>query len=293
MITLKAFAKINLFLEVTRRRPDGYHDLVTLFARIGVSDRLSLKKTAAPGIKLLVEGGPRGLCRPAENIVFKAAAEFFKVFGLSPAVEIKLEKNIPVGAGLGGGSSDAAAALLGLARLYALPRGAAGRLLKIAAGLGSDVPFFMLEARMAEGAGRGEKLKVLKPAGRAPHIVLVYPGTPVYTKEVYHSLRLGTKREILGRLRDFRKLRALIKGGGFAAGRAGPLFNRLEDPVLPRYKAVRLAKERLVKLGAGAALMSGSGASVFGLFRSRAKAARIAAEMGRVRGYTVFLTKFC
>ncbi|MDO8805269.1 MAG: 4-(cytidine 5'-diphospho)-2-C-methyl-D-erythritol kinase [Elusimicrobiota bacterium] len=293
MIKLKAFAKINLFLEVTRRRADGYHDLATLFARIGVHDRLSFKRTAAPGIKLLVEGGPRGLCGPRDNIVYKAAVEFFKVFGISPAVEIKLKKNIPVGAGLGGGSSDAAAALLGLARLYKLPRAAAGRLMKIAAALGSDVPFFMLGAGMAEGTGRGEKLKVLKPAAGLPHIVLVYPGSPVYTKEVYGSLKLGGASEIHSRLLDFRRLSGLLKKGGFKSGHYAPLFNRLEDPVLPKHRAVRLAREKLLKLGAEAALMSGSGASVFGLCRSRAKAARIAAEMKCIRGYTVFLTKFC
>ncbi|MEK7722640.1 MAG: 4-(cytidine 5'-diphospho)-2-C-methyl-D-erythritol kinase, partial [Elusimicrobiota bacterium] len=147
IIKLKAFAKINLFLEVTRRRPDGYHELATLFARIGVNDRLSFQKIDAPGVRLLVKGGPRGceaqfiknrLGRPADNIVFRAAVKFFEVFGITPAVEIRLEKNIPVGAGLGGGSSDAAAALLGLARLYKLTRCASGRLMKIAAVMGSD-----------------------------------------------------------------------------------------------------------------------------------------------------------
>jgi 4-diphosphocytidyl-2-C-methyl-D-erythritol kinase len=292
MIKVKAFAKVNLFLEVTRRRPDGYHDLATLFARIGVSDALSFRKTAVPGIKLLVEGGPRGLCGPLDNIVYKAAVKFCEVFRISPAVEIKLEKNIPVGAGLGGGSSDAAAALLGLARLYRLPQSASGRLMKIAASLGSDVPFFMLETCMAAGTGRGEKLKAIKPAGKLPYIVLVYPGVPVYTKEVYGSLKLGTRAAIAGRLKDFTKLCGIVRKGRFGAGSAGLLFNRLEEPVLPSHKAVSLARQRLVK-EAGNALMSGSGASVFALCENRAKAARIAAETGCIRGYTVFLTKFC
>lgn len=292
MLKVKAFAKLNLFLEVTRRRPDGYHELATLFARIGVRDELSFNK-AEPGIRLLVKGGPRGLGRPEDNIVFKAAVRFFEAFGLNPAVEIKLAKKIPVGAGLGGGSSDAAAALLGLARLYKLPRSASSRLMKIAAALGSDVPFFMLGAAMAEGRGRGEKLKAFKPAAGLPHIVLVYPGSPVYTKEVYGSLKLGGPAEIKKRLADFRRLSGLLKKGGFPAESAGLLFNRLEDPVLPKHKAVNSARKKLAELGADAALMSGSGASVFGLCRSAAKAARIAAEMKCIRGYTVFLTKFC
>ncbi len=293
MVKVKAHAKINLFLEVTGRRPDGYHELATLFARIGVSDRLSFRKTAAPGIRLLVKGGPRELRRRRDNIVCKAAEGFFNFTGIKPAVEIVLEKNIPVGAGLGGGSSDAASALLGLARLYRVPRAASGVLMKIAAGLGSDVPFFMLDTGMAEGAGRGEKLKVLKPASGSPHIVLVYPGIPVYTKEVYGSLRLGSGPDIAGHLKDFRKLRDLLKRGGKDPLLSGLLFNRLEESVLPVNKAVRTVKERLLELGAEAALMSGSGASVFGLCRSRAKASRIADEIRCNRRYTVFLTKFC
>ena len=290
MLKVKAFAKINLFLEVVRRRPDGYHELATLFARIGIYDRLSFKKVQAPCLSLSVKGGPKELARPTDNIVYMAAVKFFAAFDMRPSVEIKLDKRIPLGAGLGGGSSDAAAALLGLSRLYKLPRGASGRLMKIAAALGSDVPFFMLGAGMAEGRGRGEKLRAFKPAAGLPHIVLVYPGSPVYTKEVYGSLKLGSPSEIKKRLADFKRLPGLLKKGG----EFGPLlFNRLEDPVLPKHKAVRLAREKLLELGADVALMSGSGASVFALCRSGAKAARIAAEMKCIRGYTVFLTKFC
>lgn len=292
MVKIAARAKLNLFLEVTRRRPDGYHDLGTLFARIGLADELTLRKSAAPGIALAVEGGP-ALGNPRDNIVYKAAEKFFAVFKIGPAVEIKLKKNIPVGAGLGGGSSDGAAALLGLAKLYRTPRSAFPRLMRIAAAIGSDVPFFMLDAMMAEGRGRGEKLKPLKPAGRLPHIVLVYPGVPVYTKEVYGNLKLGPAPEIKARLEEFGELCSLLKKGGFVPGRAGRLFNRLEDPVLPRHAAVRLAREKLAALGADAALMSGSGACVFGLCRGRAKAAAIAGALERIKGYRVFLTKFC
>lgn len=291
MVEIAARAKLNLFLEVTGRRPDGYHDLATLFARIGVADALTLR-AAAPGITLVVEGGP-ALGNPQDNIVYKAAEKFFAAFRIAPAVAIKLKKNIPVGAGLGGGSSDGAAALLGLARLYRLPRSARPRLMRIAAAIGSDVPFFMLDAMMAEGRGRGEKLRQLKPGGGLPHIVLVYPGVPVYTKDVYGNLKLGTGPEIKARIKEFRELCSLIKKGGFVPGQAGRLFNRLEDPVLPRHGAVRLARKRLAALGADAAMMSGSGACVFGLCRGRAKAAAIARELGCIKGYRVFLTKFC
>ena len=293
MIRIKARAKLNLFLEVTRRRPDGYHELATLFARVGLADELSLRKTKSEGIALRVLGGPKGLCRPEENIVYRAAEKFFEAFRLRPAAAFTLRKRIPVGAGLGGGSSDGAAALRGLARLYRLPRASFPKLMRIAASVGSDVPFFMLDTVFAEGRGRGEKLKPLKAAGRLPYVVLVYPGEPVYTKEAYGDLKIAPAPEVRRRLREFRELCGLIGKGGFAPGRAGKLFNRLEDPVLPRHKAVKLARERLAELGAEAVLMSGSGATVFGLCRGRAAAEKIAGALEHERKYRIFSTKFC
>lgn len=292
MVRLEARAKVNLFLEVPRRRPDGYHELATLFARIGVADRLALRRAARPGITLKVKGGPP-LGDPAQNIVYKAAERFFEAFKLQPSVEITLEKNIPVGAGLGGGSSDGAAALLGLAKLYRTPRSGFPKLMRIAAAIGSDVAFFLLDEVLAVGTGRGEKLKALKAGGRLPHIVLVYPGAPVYTKEVYGALKVAGPAEVRARLKDFRELCSHLEKGSFVPGRSGFLFNRLEDPVLPRHKPVREAKARLAALGAEAALMSGSGACVFGLWRSRARAAAAAKALKCIEGYTVFLTKFC
>lgn len=290
---IKAYAKVNLFLEVTRRRPDGYHDLATLFGRVGLCDDLVFAKSSAPGIELEVKGGPPGLAGE-DNIVHKAAVEFFKVFKLAPAVKIRLVKRIPVGAGLGGGSSDAAAALRGLARMYGLSRaGSRARLMRIAAGLGSDVPFFMLDAVLAEGKGRGEKLTPLAFTGRLPYIVLVYPGVPVYTKGVYSRLKLGAPAEIRGRLAGLKKLRGLIKRGAFGKESAELLFNRLEDAVLPVNKEVRLAKAKLLKLGGDFALMSGSGSTVFALCNEKNKARDIATAAACIGGYRVFFANFC
>ncbi len=293
MMKIKARAKVNLFLEVARRRPDGYHNLATLFARVGLCDELEFKKTSVPGIELEVRGGPPGLAG-GDNIVYKAAVEFFRVFGLAPAVKITLDKKVPVGAGLGGGSSDAAAALRGLAGLYGISGAAAKkRLVKIAAGLGSDVPFFMLDTALAAGKGRGEKLKTLSWTGRFPYIVLVYPGVPVYTKDVYARLKLGSQEAVRARLADLKKLLGLLKEGGFRGESAALLFNRLEEAVLPNYKEVKLAKERLFKFGADSALMSGSGSTVFALCRDRKKALGLAEAASSVSGYQVFLTKIC
>lgn len=294
MIKIQARAKINLFLEVTARRPDGYHDLATLFAKVGIYDDLELRR-GRPGIRLSVSGGDiPGSAAAADNIIYKAAVKFFAAFGLAPAVEIKLRKNLPVGAGLGGGSSDAAAALLGLCRLYRIkPASVMKKLMKLAAGLGSDVPFFLLEEGMALGAGRGEKLKAVKPAGKMPEILLVYPGVPVYTKEVYGALRLGKPAEIKARRADLRRLLRLLKTGKFDGGKAGLMFNRLEAPVLPRHREVRRARAELAEAGADAVLMSGSGATVFALVWDRPKARRIARVMASNQKYRVFLAKFC
>ena len=315
-VEINAHAKINLFLEVTARRSDGYHELATLFARVGLCDRLRLEKTKKSGIalKLSVADGARGhrhargrgprqagvtnhsnleFLKPADNIVYKAAEKFFPAFGIAPAVKIILLKRIPVGAGLGGGSSDAAAALLALSRLYGLDnKNSSKKLSRLALELGSDVPFFLLNETFALGRGRGEILRPLKGRGRLPVVLLVYPGEPVYTKEVYGRLKLGVGSEIAAKLKDLKKLTLLIKKGHFNAA-AGPLlFNRLETPVLPNHKKAAGAKKTMLALGADAVLMAGSGAVVFALVWNRAQAAKMAARVSKHKGYGVFLSNF-
>ncbi|OGS13483.1 MAG: 4-(cytidine 5'-diphospho)-2-C-methyl-D-erythritol kinase [Elusimicrobia bacterium RIFOXYA2_FULL_58_8] len=294
MVKIKAPAKINIFLEVTGKRPDGYHDLATVFARVGVGDELSLRRSVAPGIKLVLKGcAGLGLGKLSDNLVYKAAESFFKAFPVASGVHITLRKLLPVGAGLGGGSSDAASTLLGLCRLYGISRKAnAEKLRRIAAGLGSDVPFFLLESRMAAATGRGEKLKVLRPRGKMPFVVVVYPGKPVYTEEAFGCLRLAPKPAIKRRLADFRGIIKHIENGNFPGVR-GLLFNRLETVVLPLHKEVRLVKARLERAGADAVLMSGSGSAVFALAWKAGQARRIAAAAGCNSSYTVFLAKFC
>jgi 4-diphosphocytidyl-2-C-methyl-D-erythritol kinase len=292
VIKLKAHAKVNLFLEVTGKRPDGFHDLATVFARVSPCDELTLRR-GRPGIRLKVKGGALpGLGSPEDNLVYKAAARFFDEFKLSPALEMTLKKVLPAGAGLGGGSSDAAAALLGLCRLYKVPvKPNLRRLMKLAAGLGSDVPFFMLGARAAAARGRGEKLRPLAASGPLPALVIVFPGNPVFTKEVFSRLKLGAPQEIKRREADYRRLcRALSSG---RADLAPALFNRLEEAVLPFRRDVRQARQRLLAAGCEAALMSGSGACVYGLFKSRAAARRAAAALKCNRGYTVYFAEFC
>jgi 4-diphosphocytidyl-2-C-methyl-D-erythritol kinase len=294
-ININAYAKVNLFLEVTSRRKDGYHELATLFARVGLCDRLRLERTEKSGIALkLFNRSNLKLSRPEDNIVYKAAEKFFAAFGIEPAVKITLLKRIPMGAGLGGGSSDAAAALLALSRLYGLDKkNSFKKLSRLALELGSDVPFFLLDEAFALGRGRGEILRPLKWRGRSPRVLLVYPGEPVYTKEVYGRLKLAGTREIAGRLKDLKKLTRLIQKGHFNAVEGPLLFNRLEIPVLANHKKTAGAKKNLLTLGADAVLMSGSGAVVFALIWNRARAAKIAAMVSKRRGFRAFLSNFC
>jgi 4-diphosphocytidyl-2-C-methyl-D-erythritol kinase len=292
-LEIKAYAKINLFLEVTGKRADGYHDLATLFARVSLADVLTLRRTAQPGVRLKVTG-TAALSVPAEdNLVYKAALAFFEAFKIKPAAEIELVKKVPVGAGLGGGSSDAAAALSGLCRLYGVSlKRNRGRLGAIALALGSDVPFFLFGGAFSAGAGRGEVLVPFKPKGRLPAIVLVYPGSPVHTGPVYKALKPVPPRESSANLRKFKALIKALKAGEPLKHWGALLFNRLEEPVLPVHAAVLRAREDLLAAGAAAVLMSGSGASVFALAESGPAAAKIAKIVKRP-GNQVFLPDFC
>jgi len=292
-IKIQAPAKINLFLEVTGKRPDGYHDLATLFAKISLSDELALRKTAGSGIRLKVMNRSNLLLsNTGDNIVHKAAKSFFEAFRLKPSVEIRLIKNIPVGAGLGGGSSDAAAALAGLCRLYGVDRARhESKLRAIALSLGSDVPFFLTEGGFAAGTGRGEILSPFKPKGRLPFIILVYPGTPVYTGPVYKALKPSSRHAKSANLKKFKTLIKALKEGKPLKDWSGLLFNRLEEPVLPLHPAVRRARNLLTAAGASAVLMSGSGASVFALAESRSAASKIS-KILKKPGNKVFLSDF-
>jgi 4-diphosphocytidyl-2-C-methyl-D-erythritol kinase len=292
-LKLKAPAKINLFLEVTGERADGYHDLATLFARISLADELTFKRTEKPGVRLKVSG-QAGLLpsKTGDNIVYKAAMAFLKAFRIKPAVEIRLVKKVPVGAGLGGGSSDAAAALKGLCRLYGVdPARERGKLAAIALALGSDVPFFLTEGAFSAGTGRGELLTPVKTKGRLPFIVLVYPGSPVHTGPVYKALKPSAPGEIKSNLKKFRAIIKALKAGRALNEWAPLLFNRLEEPVLPAHPAVRRARQSLIGAGAAAVLMSGSGASVFALTESRAEAVKISTIVKRTH-YMVFIADF-
>ncbi|MCX5788512.1 MAG: 4-(cytidine 5'-diphospho)-2-C-methyl-D-erythritol kinase [Elusimicrobia bacterium] len=291
-IKVQCPAKVNLFLEVTGRRRDGNHDLATLFAKINLFDGLELEAIAEPRVELSIENRTAAsLDAGPENLVSRAAEAYRERFGIEHGVRIRLEKKIPIGAGLGGGSSDAAGTLVGMARLCGrkLDRAHHAGLKRIGSLLGADVPFFLQEQPYAIGGGVGDELEALEVAKAPPSMILVYPRVEIGTGGVYKALELPAGPVALTRISQLGKLKKKLAAGRPISEWADLLFNRLEDPVLRSYGQVRQAKEILERLGAKGALMSGSGSSVFGFFPEAGEAERAA---GRLRGYPweVFVT---
>ncbi len=293
MIKIKAPAKINLFLEVTGKRPDGFHDLETLFAKISLYDELVFERKRYGGFTLTVNGKIPGNGSFKENIIYKAAMKFYEAFpDVKPAADIVLNKNIPVGGGLGGGSSDGAAALLGLCKLHDVdPYTYRVRLHNIAAELGSDVPFFLVNGPAAIGRGRGEILEPVGMQGRLPYLVLAYPPKPVFTKDAYGNLKIGKQDEIDANLKKLSDMVQSLRNGTFVPSEA-PLFNRLESSVLPGREDIQEVKDMLLAAGSEAVMMTGSGATCFGLASSQKKAERIADYMSANRDLRVFVASF-
>ena len=277
-LTLKAPAKINLFLKVLKRRSDGYHEIESLMQKISLFDILHLSRQeesitlACPGSKVPED---------RENLVFKAARLFFSTTGITTGVKIVLEKNIPVAAGLGGGSSDAAAALLGLNRL--LGSGLDLQCLKeIGLKLGADIPFFIQGYSSAVATGIGQYLKEVQPI-QDYRILLVNPGFAVSTRWVYENFPLTSSVNpyILARGRKM----------AWDPGLFEELGNDLEAVTINRYPEIGNIKKELKKAGAAAALMSGSGPTVFGLFAGVEKAQHAFEQFAKKYGDNVFLVR--
>ncbi len=265
---LEAPAKINWFLSVLNKREDGYHNIVSLMQSVSLFDTLQFEENE----RLEIISDISDL--PAEkNLVFKAAVLMQALTGIGTGARITLKKDIPLAAGLGGGSSDAACALIGLNRLWGLDLNAVN-LRDMGAQLGSDVPFF-IDDIFAIVEGRGEVITSLGDANEIP-LLLVNPGILISAASAYEALHLGlTKKSVdiklfcqgLGR-KDFAALRFLH-------------CNDLEQPVLKAYSEIGRIKELLLKQGAVMSAMSGSGSTVFGVFRTAEEAQNASGSMGR------------
>ncbi len=271
---LAALAKINLQLTVTGTRPDGYHELRTVFQSISLHDDLMIERSRRPGIELSISGAE--LDPGPKNLVWRALDLLSRELRLSGGWRARLEKRIPMGAGLGGGSSDAATALVGGVRLTG-KRIAPERLLEMAASLGADVPFFLVGGR-ALGVGRGDEVYPLEE-GRRRWVVVVLPKEiRVATPDAYRWLDAKlTKAASPPKL--------FLSCARSWSLEDADLLNAFEAVVFDRYPILREMKRRLLQAGAAGAALAGSGSAVFGLFQNPAHARRAARKFQEAQVY--------
>ncbi len=276
MITRESPAKVNLYLRVLRKREDGYHDILSLMQRISLCDEMTFESTDG-GIAVRCPG--TDLPEDRGNIVFRAATAFFSRIGAPPEIRITIRKQIPISAGLGGGSSNAATTLMTLNEMHGAPL-TQEELMKIGARIGADVPFFVF-GKTAWASGIGD---LLTEATFAPPLwfVLINPGFEISTKMVYQELNLGlTKHGINYSIPRFQATEDLIRG----------LLNDLEKVTLPIHPVLDQIKIFLLENGARGALMSGSGPTVFGVFTDEKSACSAEENLVQRAGWRVFKAK--
>ena len=265
-VRLPAFAKINLHLQVLGRRPDGYHELRTIFQTLSLRDTLELSLSRQPGITL--EVSDPNLPAGPENLVYRAIETIGGEIGFKGGIHAILEKRIPVARGLGGGSSDAAAALIGMLKLTGA-KVPLKRLAEIAARLGADVPFFLFGGR-ALAVNRGDEIYPLTDVARRIVVVVSPRDIGVSTKDAYQWLSAElTKRQEAPNIWGFCAL---------CWSRPGKVSNDFEGPVFGRHPRLGEIRDGLLKRGAAEAALAGSGSAVFGIFRNPAQARRAARE---------------
>jgi len=309
---LKANAKINLFLDILNKRKDGYHNIKTVFQEISLPDKIFINeiKTGTPLKRDSVSIVCDNPFIPTDktNLVYKAADSIKKYSGIKKGVLIEIKKRIPVGAGLGGGSSDAAAVLKGLNKLWELNL-TKNQLVKMAKKIGADVPFF-IEGGRCLGEGIGAQLTPLK-IRKTKWYVLVKPSFEISTKFAYSlltplemshrdtvSLTELTKSNKISKITPINIGVTLNESEGshqpspkrfFANAQNDNIcFNKLEDIIIPRYPEIKKIKEKLVDCGAEFSLMSGSGSCVFGFVKNKSIGEKIKNKMKK-DGYAVWL----
>ena len=255
--------KVNLLLNILGQRPDGFHELETVMHPVRIYDRLIFSRG---GRTLQLDCSEPSLPTDSSNLVYRAAALFLEAAQLQEGVRIELEKRIPLAAGLGGGSGNAAATLLGLNELFAKPLTAA-RLQALAASLGSDVPFFLQE-KPALGTGRGETIEPLDffPCLREATFLLIHPGFGIATSWSYQQLSRFPE-SLNGRPGRAKKLISLLQTTELESA-GSEFYNSLEAPALEKFPILSLFQGFLQANGAVATLMSGSGSTTFAVSRS-------------------------
>jgi 4-diphosphocytidyl-2-C-methyl-D-erythritol kinase len=262
---LAAQAKVNLALRVGARSPDGYHDLATIFARVELADDVVVRpRRRGVALKVTREGMPDESLGPADrNLAVRAAQAYMREAAWPPGCAIDIEKRIPVGGGLGGGSADAGAVLRGLDALAPRPLGSAA-LMRIASTIGADVPFLASTAPLALGTGRGDRIVPLETLPQR-WLALVVPAFGVSTAEAYGWFDANRAPDATGiREGDVEELRHAAKGWDSLVPSAR---NDLQSSVAARHPVIDTYCAALRRAGALLAMMSGSGSAVFGLFR--------------------------
>lgn len=274
-LQLESTAKVNLRIEILKKREDGYHEIETILQKISLHDTLHFSLEKGKGVTITTDHPSLPVGK--ENLVYKAVQSMLKVSGYKGGVHIQIEKRIPLGAGLGGGSSNAATTLKALNQLLDL-RVSKKRLMEMGLEVGADVPFFFLEGA-AMGSGIGERLKKIELP--ALWFVLIYPNFEVSTRWAYQNFVL-TNQRIHFNLQKFTKT---------PEGISHILLNHLEEVVSKKYPQIDIMKKILFSAGAMGTLMTGSGPAVFGIFPGQKGATeaygRVEALVKR-RGWTVF-----
>lgn len=253
-IDIKAFAKVNLGLRVLEKRKDGYHNIETFIQTISIWDKLNVSLS---GNSIVVNSDEPHLPLDESNLCYRACEALLEIIGRKIGVKIEIEKNIPMGAGLGGGSSDAAAVLVGLNILLSLNL-SNRELREIALEIGSDVPFF-IEGGTAFVSGRGEKIKSVEAEPYFDYIV-VFPGFSVDTKVAYRKIKFLTRNRNYIKLSDYRFDKVDV--GSMMVH----LKNDFEEVMLTDYVELREIRQFLIQNGASMVSLSGSGSSIYGIF---------------------------
>ncbi len=284
-ITRKAYAKINLGLDVIRRRPDGYHEVKMIMQTVGICDILTFRKSGRQDGAVTLFLDKKELPCGKENLVYRAAELLTRTHGLRDGVEITLEKRIPIAAGMAGGSTDAAAVFHGMNELFGLSM-SLQEMKDLGVGIGADVPY-CIQGGTALSEGIGEILTAL-PSPPAAYLLIAKPDISVSTKFVYENLhadRLQSHPDIDG------MVQALERGS--LEGIVSRMENVLETVTVREYPVIHMLKDIMRREGALNALMSGSGPTVFGVYKTReaAEASRPAVEKSGM-AKEIFVTEF-
>lgn len=290
-LTLNSYAKVNLYLEVLKKRKDNYHSIKTVFERIDLSDKIILKSRRDKKVNVTCDVA--SVPQDSSNLAAISARLLQDEFNIHKGVDIKIIKRIPVGSGMGGGSSNAATVLMGLNKLWGL-KASRNKLASLAGKIGCDVPFFIYDVPFAKGTHRGDRIRplgALAQATRRWHI-LVVPKIHVSTPLIYSKWDKNAKTFKLTTPRRNVKILILALRKNDLSLIGDSLFNSLEQVTVKLYPQIGRIKEKLIQLGAKSILMSGSGPALFGIVSSRKEALSLSNQLKTNNSFCqVFVTR--